>query len=224
MKKTLRRRQELLKILPSHKTLTTMRNILILMFLTTFQVFADNTYAQNTTLSMDLKKATIKSILHEIENNSEFYFLYNSKLIDDHQLVDVQFEEQNIEQILARVFAETDIEYIVVDRQIILSPPGFLSDMKVKLQPRTITGEVRDENGEPLPGVNVLIKGTTLGAITTPSGKYSLPDVPDDAILVFSFLGMLTQEIPVGDKTAINVILQEGIYGIEKLLPSDTGR
>ncbi|MFC2113371.1 SusC/RagA family TonB-linked outer membrane protein [Bacteroidota bacterium] len=85
-------------------------------------------------------------------------------------------------------------------------------------QPRTVTGTVTDANGEPLVGVTVIVKGTTMGAITDINGNYTLPDVPEDATLVISFIGMISQEFVVGNQQNIDAVLVEDLIGIEELV------
>ena len=196
-----------------------MRNVLILIFLTALQTFAIDSYSQNTVLSLDKSQVSVKNVLHEIENNSEFYFLYNSKLVNDTRIVDAQFNGKKIDEILAHLFTETGVDYFVIDRQIILSPKEYLAEAKTKLQSTTITGTVTDENGEPIPGGNITIKGTAIGSITNLEGKYSIEvRDPSTAILVFSYIGYHTQEIAVENQTEINVSMQLDILGLEEVV------
>lgn len=95
------------------------------------------------------------------------------------------------------------------------SSPAWVSSQQTS---KTITGKVTDIKGEPLPGVTIIIKGTTNGNITDMDGKYSLSNVPSDAILVFSFVGMKSQEISVAGKTSINVTMTEEAVGLEEVV------
>ena len=81
-----------------------------------------------------------------------------------------------------------------------------------------ITGKVTDTFGQPLAGTTVMVKGTTIGTITDADGNYSLTNVPDDAILVFSFVGMETQEIEVGNQTQIDVVMREVALGLDEVI------
>jgi len=93
-----------------------------------------------------------------------------------------------------------------------------LAGTNTMLQPRTITGTVVDSDGIPLPGVTIVIKGTSMGTITDSEGNYSLSDVPDDAILVLTYIGMLSQEIPVGDQTTINLAMEPDYLGLDEVI------
>ena len=83
---------------------------------------------------------------------------------------------------------------------------------------KVVTGAVTDLTGQPLPGATVVVKGTANGTVTNTDGNYSISNVPDDAILVFSFVGMLTQEITVGSQTTINVTLEAETIGLEEVI------
>lgn len=166
-----------------------------LLFISALQVVASGAYSQSTKLTLDLGETTVEQVLTEIENQSEFYFLFSQKLVDVNRKVNLQVDEIKIDEILAQVFTGTNIDYIVLDRQIVLSPSKYLSDAKAILQPNTITGKVTDENNMGLPGVNIVVKGTTIGAITSVDGTYELTVLDAGAVLVFSYVGYTTQEI-----------------------------
>ena len=87
-----------------------------------------------------------------------------------------------------------------------------------RMQEKRITGIVKDQLGDPMPGVSIIIKGTTNGTTTDPDGNYSIANVPNNAILVFSFIGMEAQEISVSGKTQINVTLAEDAIGLEEVV------
>jgi len=218
MKKKLIGFRILWKFLYSSKIWKIMRLSGLLIVLCTFHLLADNSYSQNARLSIDLQQVTIDQVLSEIENKSEFYFLYNNKLIDVTRIVNIKAENQPIKNILDGLFASSNVDYIVIDRQIVLSPGEYLSEAKFKLQPRTITGTVVDENGETLPGVAVMVKGTTRGTMTDMEGKFSIEVEDRSAVLVFSFVGYATQEIAVENRTTLNVTMAIDMQELEVLV------
>lgn len=199
----------------------TMKLAIFLFFLTISQLMATETYSQSTRISLHLKDVAVKEVLNEIEENSEFRFLYNSKLIDVDRTISADFENQKVSEILSILFRQTDIAYTVVDWQIVLTnkddQSGFLLNSGQQ-QGKTITGKVTDSSGTSLPGVSVVVKGTTTGIITDLDGKYTLPKVSENAILQFSFVGMKMQEIAIGNKTTINVTLAEESIGIDEVV------
>ena len=120
-----------LYLLCSCKIFKFMRNILLLIFVTVFQAYAADSYSQNTKLTLDLNNVPVANVLEEIQNNSEYYFLFNSKLIDVERKVSISMEDKKISEILTSLFAETGVNYLVYDRQIILTtsdikPPSLI--------------------------------------------------------------------------------------------------
>ncbi len=163
--------------------------------------------------------ARVIDVLDEIENNSEFYFLFNQKLVDVDRKVDVDAKQKTIDLILNEMFAETDVHHQVTDRLIILTTEkSDFGSETVFQQQNSVSGTVTDETGEPLPGVTVIIKGTTNGTVTNVDGNYSISNASENATLVFSFIGMLTQEIVVGAQTTIDVTMQMDAIGIEEVV------
>ncbi|MBN2174690.1 MAG: TonB-dependent receptor [Bacteroidales bacterium] len=196
-----------------------MKISVFLWILAVCNAFAIDSYSQSTELSLNLKSATIEQVLLEIEKNSEFYFLYNNKLIDVTRKVNANFKNEKIIDILDELFAEQDIEYIIKDKQIILSPNNYdLLYKNSSQQAAKVTGTVTGSDGSSLPGVNVVEKGTTNGTITDLDGKFTITVVSKDAVLLFSFIGYLTQEVTVGEQTTINVTMAEDLVGLEEVV------
>jgi TonB-linked SusC/RagA family outer membrane protein len=109
-----------------------------------------------------------------------------------------------------------EMAYTVYDRQIVLSNTEVISEMVA--QQNSISGTVTDENGEPIPGVTVLVMGTTMGNVTNMDGKYSISNISDGTTLQFSFVGMTSQEIEVGTQTSINITLVASSIGIDEVV------
>uniref|UniRef100_UPI003216C635 TonB-dependent receptor n=1 Tax=uncultured Draconibacterium sp. TaxID=1573823 RepID=UPI003216C635 len=195
------------------KKLIIMRNALIIVLLSTFQVLATSSYSQNKQLSLEMKGATIKEVLSKIEDESEFYFLYNSELTDVEKKVDVSFKNEKVEAVLNQLFDANKVEFLFKDRHVIISPK-----YKLASQQKTISGKVTDNSNEPLPGVTVVVKGTTEGTVTSVDGKFSISNVSDESVLVFSFVGMISQEITVGSQTTIDITMIADAIGIEEIV------
>jgi TonB-dependent starch-binding outer membrane protein SusC len=206
-----------LKKIYSWKIFKFMRNTLLLLFITVLQAHAVDTYSQNTKLTLNLNNVTVANVLEEIQNTSEFYFLFNAKLIDVDREVSISMKDKKISEILTSLFSGTRVNYLVYDRQIILTPSDvtFLSEA---LQQLKITGTVTDEKGNPLPGVNVKVKGTTFGTLTDASGKYTVNNPPENATLIFSFIGMTPLEIASNGRALIDAVLKEEAIGLEEVV------
>ena len=197
------------------KTFKIMRIVVFLILISVFESFAYDSYAQKTIISLDLTEKKLEVVLDEIEQRSEFYFLYNENLIDTERKVSVTAKDENIEKILETLFSETDVNYNIVDRKIILAPK-YLSE--TQQQKHRVSGVVKDAAGNALPGVTVVVKNQNKGIITNMDGEYTLEDVSPDAILIFSFVGMAPQEIAINGKTEINVVLEESTIGLEEVV------
>lgn len=176
-------------------------------------------YSQTTMLTLEMRNKKVVEVLEEIEKQSEFRFAYSSELIDLERKVSVELNERNIEETLNVIFDGTGVKHVVYDRHIMLYPQEMDSySESVSQQQNTITGKVTDESGQPLPGVTVVIKGTTQGTVTDMDGNYSISNIPENATLVFSFVGMKSQEKQVAGNTSINVAMQEETFGIEEVV------
>ena len=199
----------------------TMKLTILLVFLAISQIMAVETYSQSTRLSLNLKSVAVKDVLDQIEQKSEFFFLYNSKLINVDRTVSVSVKDQKISDLLDKLFQETDVVYTVVDRQIVLTnkadQASFL-ELKTIQQQKSVSGKVTDSSDSPLPGVSVVIKGTTTGIITDANGNYSLTNIPENATLQFSFVGMKGQEVSVSGKATINVVLMDETIGVDEVI------
>lgn len=179
------------------------------------QVFAINTYSQTTRLSLNLKNVAAKTVLSNIEDKSQFYFIYDATVVDVEKRVSIESENELITEILDELFEGTNVVYKITNRQIALSAESLSS---VGQQTLKVSGKVTDSSGAPLPGVSVIIKGTTQGVITDSNGNYILSKIPENATLQFSFVGMKSQEIAVSGKTTIDVTLVEDAIGIEEVV------
>ncbi|WP_372933033.1 TonB-dependent receptor [Mariniphaga sediminis] len=180
-----------------------------------FQAFAGKAYSQKTNFTFDFSEMKLVDVLDEIEEHAEFYFLYNDKLIDTERKISISIENKRINEVLDILFGGTDVVYTITNSKIILAP-SYLSDMNV--QSNQIYGKVIDENGQPMHGVAIIIKGTNKGTVTNLDGEYTIKDIPFDAMLQFSFIGMHTQEILVDGKERINVSMKTDAIGIEEVI------
>jgi TonB-linked SusC/RagA family outer membrane protein len=198
------------------KTFLTMRIAIILLMLGILQARATNAYSQKTKLSLNFSDAQLITVLDKIENESEYFFLYNEKLLDTERKVTINEKDKLITDILDILFKSTDVNFTILDRKIILAP-DYLSESSQQTQNR-ITGTVTDKDGAPLTGVNVVVTGSTQGTITDIAGKYRV-EVPQGArSLTFSFIGMQSQEISIGTSTLINVTMAETVTGLEEVV------
>jgi len=201
------------------KILRLMRLTLVLMLMAVIQTFAIDSYSQNTLLTLNMKNSSVKDVLQKIENQSEFYFLYSSKIIDVDRKVDVDVENNRIDKILNNLFEGTDVLYAVEGRQIVLTTSEISGrNASIVQQRKTVTGKITSATGESMPGVTVAIKGTSVGTISDMDGNYSVAVPEGGTTLVFSFIGMETQTIEIGGQSKIDVIMNPVTIGLEEVV------
>ncbi|MBN2173203.1 MAG: TonB-dependent receptor [Bacteroidales bacterium] len=191
-----------------------MKLLTFLLFVSIASVTA-NGYSQQTKFNMDFENVTVRQVLENIEENSEFIFLYSEKSVDVNRTVSIKVRNETISSVLNQVFNGTDNYYEIHDRQIALmtrekdDSPSIFSNSLQANQKDKISGVVQDVNGNPLPGVTVLVKGSTNGTITDIDGNFLVTGVEPNVIIVFTFIGMKPQEIKATDIPSIVVMVEE---------------
>lgn len=176
------------------------------------QSMALNSYSQSRKLTLDVRDVSVVDVLRVIEEQSEFYFVYDKDAIALDRKVDIEANELHIDEILNNLFKGTNVTYRLVGRHIVLTT---LQLNQTELQ---VTGKVTDSSGAPLPGVTVVINGTTKGTITDVDGNYTLANVQGDAVLLFSFVGMKKQTVEVNGRTSINVVMEDETIGLNEVV------
>lgn len=208
------------------KLFLTMRICVFLLLMSIFSVQAGTSYSQNTKLTLKLKQVTLHQLIREIENKSEFIFLFNEENVDLNKKINLNVEAQSIEAILKKIHEETGNSYQIFDRQIVLGEKSSVHNAKPQPieQPRkTISGTVTDEKGTPIPGAAILIKGTTVGITADIDGKFELLLPANAKTLVVSFVGMKTMEIGIEAKTNFQITLEEANVGVEEVVVTAFG-
>lgn len=199
---------------PSRKILQTMKLTVFLFFLGFMQALAGNSLAQTTKLSLDVQNSSIESILQDIEKQSDFRFIYNKEKVDLDSRVNIRLQDKSVKEVLDILFQGKNVNYTFFGNNIVLSNARTATVQ----QYTSISGRVTDSSHTPLPGVTIVIKGTTQGTITDVNGNYSFASVSPDATLVFSFIGMKAQEIPVSGRKTIDVVMTEETVGLDEVV------
>jgi TonB-linked SusC/RagA family outer membrane protein len=176
---------------------------------------AGTTYSQTARINLKMKDATLVDVFREIERTSEFGFFFKSEEMDLNKHVSIDLRNATIEEVLKKILID-NYDYRILDKNIIVTRGNF--DTTEQQQQKSVSGKVTDSSGAPIPGVSVVLKGTTNGTITDTNGNYSLSNIPGNATLQFSFVGMKMQELVVEGKTIINVSLAEETIGIEEVV------
>jgi len=198
------------------KMLNLMKLTTLLFFMALFQVSAIS-YSQ-TRLNLKFEKETLETVFSKIEAHSEFSIFYKNDLIRNSKEVNGEYKNASVNEILDEVLKTENLTYTVRGKLIMIVPKTEGNTEDNAQQQKSVSGKVTDTTGGSLPGVSVLVKGTTIGSITDANGSYSLSNVPENATLQFSFVGMKTQEIVVGGKATINVTLAEEAIGIDEVI------
>ena len=203
----------------------TMKLLSILIFAGSMAVSA-STYSQRTKIDLQFENSSLTEILSSIERNSEFIFVYNANLVNSDIKRSISVKGETIEKVLSILFEGVNVTYQIDDRQVFLHKKEELKNLESinegvsgdQNQKKSITGKVTDEKGVPIPGVSVVVKGTTTGVTTDNDGNYSILLPNNVKILSFSFIGMTSQDIIIGIKNTISVILTEKATGIDEVL------
>jgi len=191
-----------------------MKLIVVLMILGSLQVQAAG-ITGGSKLNFNFKDVSIEEIFKEIENQSDYRFLYRNETIENKR-VTVNAKNDGIEEVLSRALADADIEFTILENNLVVIKPAA---KKLVLQGVTVTGKILSAtDNSPLPGVNVVEKGTQNGTVTDLDGNYSIIVAGKESVIAFSFVGFLSEEIVVGDQTTIDVNLTEDILELDQVV------
>jgi TonB-linked SusC/RagA family outer membrane protein len=196
-----------------------MKIVVLLLFIGVGTALSE-TYSQSTLLTLEVNKQSVKEALQSIEKQSEYVFFFSDEINRDlDKQVNLHAKNQTIDRILDQLL-DASVSYKIIDRQVILQKnkqEQSISEPVIQQTGRRINGTITDANGESVIGANVVEKGTSNGAITDLDGKFTL-NVPDNAILTISFIGYITQELTVGSKTSLSIILQEDSQSLSEVV------
>ncbi|MBI9059046.1 MAG: TonB-dependent receptor [Labilibaculum sp.] len=200
------------------KILLIMKLTCLFMLLSVFQLTA-SVSAQNVRMDVDFEDASLSEVFREVRKLSGFNFLYNAEEINSKENVSVEMKNASLEEVLEECIKGRSLKYKIQDSTIVLSTALEVSIQGSNVQEKKIIdGLVSDKDGFPLPGVSVVVKGTTRGVITDVDGKFNLDVVDDNIILVFSFVGMKTQEVSVGELSTLDIVLEQDNVGMEEVV------
>ncbi len=178
-----------------------------------------SSYSQNQKLNFSLKNSSLSEVFDIIEQQTQFSVFYKSEDVLDAKKSSYQVNGTDIQETLDIILSNTNLDYRINDKVIIVLSKKQLASEGVNVQEkRILTGVVTDDMGEPLPGVTVMIKGTTIGTITGIEGNYSLPIEGLNVVVVYSFIGFEDQEIVVGDREKLNITLMEEVTGLDEVV------
>ena len=193
----------------------------ICLFALGFCLHAENMNSQNVRVTMRQNNIALREVLNDIEEQTDYLFVYD-KQVNVNRKVSVNSTDRPLEEVLERLFENTNITYNVDGSYIILSPKKTstieaVTTTAFQQEGKTIAGVVKDANGEPIIGANVVEKGTTNGTITDMDGNFTL-NVPEGTILEISYIGYLSQNIRINNKNTYNVTLKEDTQNLDEVV------
>jgi len=202
-----------------------MKLSMLFLLVTFFTVHANDTYGQRTKVSLDLEDVTIEKLLDEIESKTEFEFVYRLRDVDLKRKISITVNEETIDTVLDQIFQNTKTSYNLTNKRVYLIRKKEI-DVKVDkvdvvpeiIIQQSVSGTVTDENGQPLPGANIIEKGTTNGTQADFDGNYFLTLETEDAVLVFSYIGFKKQERTIGQATTISVQMAADSQGLDEVV------
>jgi TonB-linked SusC/RagA family outer membrane protein len=202
-----------------------MKLTMVFSMLSFIQIYATS-HSRKTEITLDLVNTKVSDVIYKIESETEFKFLFNEHAIDMDRSVTMSAQKLDVNQVLKRLFAGTNVIFKVFDTRIILqndigknkglgSNPGLHGD---DLPQFSITGKVLDQSNLPLIGANIVEKGTSNGTQTDFDGNFALNVTSENATLIVSYVGFTTKETPVDGQSSLNIILEESAAGLDEVV------
>ena len=199
----------------------------LLLFTTLLGLQANDSYAQKTKVTLAVENATVRDIIDDIESTTKFRFIYKVKDVNLQRKLSLSVNKEHIDTVLRSLFGSTHTAYKVRGTQIILTQDENLkipqtvskqSQNDTKQDQVLVSGLITDESGVPMPGANIVEKGTTNGTQADFDGKFSIQLDSENATLVISYIGFATQEVALNGRTDISVILKEDAAGLDEIV------
>jgi len=214
---------------PRTKMLIIMKLTLLFLFIGVVGVSAES-YSQNTKISLKIKHGSLFDLFSEIESKSEFLVFYQDEIIKRNQgkKINLDVQDEEITTVLENILRERHLNFTLQGRQIAITQQdnkinnANLPKTTIKTVDRIITGTVIDDSGEPLPGVTVLVRRTNIGTVTDLDGRYSI-EAPDNATLIFTFMGFRKEEVTLANQSVINITLTPRVADLSEFVITGYG-
>jgi len=195
------------------KILFVVRLKFFLILFSCFQLNAAVHSQNNVRISLDLENVSLEQVIWEIQKKTDFVFMYGTRDIEGVKQLTVQETDKEVNEILKTCLKNTGLWFEISGNAVVIKKEVTATEG------RKITGKVVDEKGNPLPGVTVIIKGTSLGTVTSVEGEFTITlPVADGQALLFSFVGMETMEVKITDKNDYKIVLKEDVKALDDVV------
>ena len=203
-----------------------MKFTILLLMVSFFQIKANTSYAHEVKISLNLKNETLENVLNKIEVLTSYKFMYKDNDLDYKKNVSINVEMKPLSFVLKQLFDNTNISYIVSNNQIVLKPKALEKTILINkaVENHILTGVVLDEKGLTLPGANVIEKGTQNSTVTDFDGKFTIKLSNKNAVVVVSFIGLVSQEIKVNGQAQIKVTLKDNLSLLNEIVVVGYGK
>lgn len=179
-------------------------------------------YGQAKTFTVSLKNVTLKEVISYVEKNSQYVFFFKPEVINQSTQISVSLKNATVKQLLDKVSEQANIVYEMKERQIVLKEKK-VSEQSVSQKKRLLQGLVKDEQGNLIIGASIQLKNTGTGVITDLDGLFQIQVTDKNSVIVISYIGYVTQEISVGDRSSITVQLKEDTKSLEEVVVTAFG-
>jgi TonB-dependent starch-binding outer membrane protein SusC len=203
------------------KILLTMKISLFLIFASVLQVSGISIFSQNLTVSLDMQDATVREVIKEVEKQSNMSFFFNDELKELNTRISVSSKDRPVSEVLQKALSQANMTFEEIKENFVILLP-IAADQKV--QPYKISGQVTSmTSGDPMPGVSIVVEGTTVGTLSDNNGKFTIEVPGSDAVILMSFIGYASQKIPVKGLKEINVSLKEEVKTLDEVVVTGVG-
>lgn len=170
-------------------------------------------FSQSANVSITMREKSVKEVLKEVESQSQYRFLYNDDFLDLDRIISINVENNNVEDVLNQIFASADVSYQILSNNLVVITPAD------NQQTHRITGTITDSaTGESLPGVTIVVEGTTTGTSTDANGRYSLEVADPNVTLVISYVGFLKEAVSVDGRNIIDIALVPDLMFLDEVV------
>lgn len=197
------------------KVLRTMKLSTFLIIVSTFSLLASNSFSQEMKVNLNVRNQSVRDVLLEIRKQTDVSFLYNNEELNDNRRVSLNINDNSIEEVLDILLKNQGLAYSIENNVILIYKKAALpSNQQVG---KSISGTVTDDLGEPIIGANIMEKGTTNGVVTDYNGEFTL-SVSENAVLIVTYVGYLSQEVTVGNQQTLQIVLREDSRSLEEVV------